>query len=70
MKRIKTIADVQQVPAGEFIYLFNLENGTCPFCGERLRGKKIGIGRDQCVQYFVCSCPTAQAAKEHNEAIK
>ena len=67
MKTIKTVKDVQNVPATEHIMLINWDNCSCPFCGAPLRGEVVGFGRDKCVQYHTCSCPTAQAAKAHNQ---
>ena len=66
-KNIKTIKDVMNVPATEHIMLINWDNCTCPFCGAPLRGEVVGFGRDKCMQYHTCSCPTAQAAEAHNK---
>jgi len=46
--------------------MVNWSNCTCPFCGSKLSFEIVGIGRDKCRQYRHCTCPTAQAAGEHN----
>lgn len=71
MKEIKTVADVQAVPAGEFIMMYNpAEEGTCPFCGRKLTYEIVGFGRNKCRQYHDCGCLVARAAKNHNELQK
>lgn len=65
-KKIKTVIDVQCVPADKFIPMIDPWEGTCPFCGKKLEYRIVGFGRDKCQEYYPCSCEVAQAAREHN----
>jgi len=67
MKQIKTVADVQAVPANEFIPLVNFKEGRCPFCGAYLGYETVGFGRNKCQQYHRCHCMVARAAQKHND---
>ena len=63
MKDIKTIADVQAVPANEWIVGHSIA-GKCPYCG-----KDLPVLRDCCIHYGNCDCEIAQAVEQHNQAI-
>ena len=71
-QKIKTIADVRQVPETECITGLTQQNGICPFCGAKLPWKRIIIRRKypihSCsyIKYYPCDCPTALAAVGHN----
>lgn len=69
-KEIKTVADVQKVPAMEHIDTMVYGKGTCPFCGSHLRSEIVGFGRDKCEQFYPCDCEVAQAAVAHNKRAK
>ncbi len=69
-KNVKTVEDVQQVPATQFILLLDYENYTCPFCGKKLTYEIVGFGRDKCRQYHHCDCEVARAAEAHNKRQK
>lgn len=67
MKKIETVADVQNVPETEFIPMMVYGEGKCPFCGARLRSEVVGFGRDKCLQFYHCNCEVAKAAEAHNK---
>lgn len=63
MQEIKTLSDVQAIPADQWIVGYS-RGGVCPYCG-----KKLPIYRDCCVRYGKCDCEVAQAIEEHNKAV-
>ena len=63
MREIKTVADVQAVPANEWIVGHSV-GGKCPYCG-----KALPMYQDCCTRYGKCDCEVAQAIEEHNNAI-
>ena len=63
MEKIRTLADVQAVPAEEWIVLHSV-GGVCPYCG-----KNLPVYRDCCVRYGACDCEVAQAIEEHNKIV-
>ena len=63
MRDIKTMEDVKQIPANEWIVLHS-RGGKCSYCG-----KNLPVYRDCCVRYGQCDCEVAQAIKEHNDKV-
>ena len=63
MKEIKTLADVQAVPANEWI-VGRSKGGKCPYCG-----KDLPMYRDCHIHYGSCDCEVAQAIEEHNKRV-
>ncbi|MBR1605892.1 MAG: hypothetical protein IJ660_07315 [Alphaproteobacteria bacterium] len=63
MKQIKTLADVQAVPANEWIVRF-IKDGKCPYCG-----KALLVYQDCHKHYGACDCKVGQAVEQHNQAI-
>lgn len=63
MQKIKTLADVQAVPANEWIVRF-IKEGKCPYCG-----KALPVYQDCHTHYGACDCEVGQAVEQHNQAI-
>lgn len=63
MREIKTLSDVEQVPATEWI-VGHSRRGKCPYCG-----KALPVYQDCCVRYGTCDCEVAKAVAEHNKAV-
>ena len=70
MKKIKSVEDVQNVPEDEYIWMIDLENETCPFCGVRLRYRLVYYNHGQCRQYHKCDCEISKAADVHNKRVQ
>ena len=64
---MKTVRDIVNVPATEFIGTINFAEGTCKFCGEKLFWSRVGVGREKHKEYYPCSCNLARLACEHNK---
>ena len=63
MRDIKTLADVQAVPANEWIVRF-IKGGKCPYCG-----KQLPVYRDCHIHYGACDCEVGQAVEQHNKRV-
>ena len=70
MEKIRKVSDVLKISVKKRIDMMNRKDYSCPFCGMPLRGETVGFGRDKCIQYHNCSCPTAKAAAAHNTIVE